>query len=102
MTSIKDSNCRESVQYGDALPTVVSQIADCKFQLFSFCIQCCQRRLLCAFMGTNCTHIHRVVFAGGWAVIVRNQFLFFQITVSVHLCMTLAKCFVFAGQMALV
>jgi len=66
MTSVKDSgNSRESVQYGDALPTVVSQIADCNFQLFSFCIQCCQHRLLCAYTGTNCALIRRAIFAGG-------------------------------------
>jgi len=104
MTSVKDSsNCRESVQYGDALPTAFSQIADCKFQPFSFCIQCRQRRLLCAYMGTNCTRIHRAIFAGDWAVIARNQFLFFQITASVRLCVTLVKSFVFAeGQIALI
>jgi hypothetical protein len=43
MTSFKDSSkCGENVQYGNTLPTVVSQIADCKFQLFSVCIQRCQ------------------------------------------------------------
>jgi len=58
---------------------------------------------LCPYMGTNFKRIHRAVFAGGWAVIARTQFLFFQVTASVHLCVTLAKCFVFAeGQLALV
>lgn len=40
---------------------------------------------------------------GGCAVIALNQFLFFQVTASVHLCVILAKCFVFAeGQLGLV
>jgi hypothetical protein len=47
--------------------------------------------------------VSTAIFAGGWAVIARNQFLFFQITAAVHLCVTFAKCFVFAeGQIALV
>jgi len=65
MTSVKDSSkCHESVQYGDALPTVVTQIADCKFQPFSFCIQCCHWRLLCAYMGTSCRRIHSHICGG--------------------------------------
>jgi hypothetical protein len=40
---------------------------------------------------------------GAGPVIARNHLLVFQITASVHLCVTLAKCFVFAGeQIALV
>jgi hypothetical protein len=46
--------------------------------------------VLCV-QGNHCTRIHRAIFAGGWAVIARNQFLFFQITASVHFCVTLAK-----------